>query len=171
MEVKATTYGVVLVSIRVPDRQGRLDDIVIGHENLEGYLTKSRYFGAVVGRYGNRIAGGHVAIDGQTYTLTLNNGPNHLHGGVKGFDKTVWSAEIADDPRGASVVFTHTSPDGDEGYPGTLAARVAYTVTDKNELIIEYSATTDKPTVLNITQHSYFNLAGDGSAAIFSAIV
>ena len=138
MEVRAITYGIILVSIKVPDRQGRLDDIVIGHENLDGYLTKSRYFGAVVGRYGNRIAGGHVVIDGQTYNLTLNNGPNHLHGGVKGFDKTVWSAEVVNDPRGASVVFTHTSPDGHEGYPGTLAARVAYTVTDTNELIVEY---------------------------------
>ena len=166
MEVRATTYGVILVSIKVPDRQGHLDDIVIGHENLEGYLTKSRYFGAVVGRYGNRIAGGHVTIDGQTYNLTLNNGPNHLHGGLKGFDKTVWNAEIANDPRGASVVFTHTSPDGHEGYPGTLAARVVYTVTDKNELIIEYSATTDKPTIVNLTQHSYFNLAGDGSGDV-----
>ena len=130
MEVQAITYGVILVSIKVPDRQGQLDDIVIGHDNLEGYLTKSRFFGAVVGRYGNRIAGGHVAIDGRTYQLTLNNGPNHLHGGAKGFDKIVWNAEVANDPRGASVVFTHTSPDGHEGYPGTLAARVAYTVTD-----------------------------------------
>ena len=130
MEVRATNYGVILVSIQVPDRQGKLDDIVIGHDNLEGYLTKSRYFGAVVGRYGNRIAGGRVEIDGKTYQLSLNNGPNHLHGGVKGFDKTVWNAAIATDARGPSVVFTHTSPDGHEGYPGTVAARIAYTVTD-----------------------------------------
>ncbi len=166
MEVRATTYGVILVSIRVPDRQGRFDDIVIGHENLEGYLTKSRYFGAVVGRYGNRIAGGKVTIDGHAYQLTLNNGPNHLHGGTKGFDKVVWDANVVNDARGPSVVFTHTSPDGHEGYPGTLAARVAYTLTDANELIVEYSATTDKPTIVNITQHSYFNLAGDGSGDI-----
>jgi aldose 1-epimerase len=166
MEVRAITYGVILASIRVPDRQGRFDDVVIGHDNLDGYLTKSRFFGAVVGRYGNRIAGGHVSIDGRTYQLTLNNGPNHLHGGAKGFDKVVWNGEVRSDSRGPSVVFTHTSPDGHEGYPGTLAARVAYTVTDRNELIIEYSATTDKPTVLNITQHSYFNLAGDGSGDI-----
>ena len=162
MEVRATNYGVILVSIRVPDRHGKFDDIVIGHDDLEGYLTKSRYFGAVVGRFGNRIAGGRVEIDGKTYQLSLNNGPNHLHGGVKGFDKTVWNAAIATDARGPSVVFTHTSPDGHEGYPGTVAARIAYTVTDQNELIIEYSATTDKPTVLNITQHSYFNLSGVG---------
>ncbi len=166
MEVRATNYGVILVSIRVPDRQGKLDDIVIGHDNLEGYLTKSRYFGAVVGRFGNRIAGGRVEIDGKTYQLSLNNGPNHLHGGVKGFDKTVWNAAIATDARGPSVVFTHTSPDGHEGYPGTVAARIAYTVTDQNELIIDYSATTDKPTVLNITQHSYFNLSGVGSGDV-----
>ena len=166
MEVRATTYGVILVSVKVPDRQGRLDDIVVGHENLEGYLTKSRYFGAVVGRYGNRIAGGKVTIDGHTYQLTLNNGPNHLHGGTKGFDKVVWDATVVNDARGPSVVFTHTSPDGHEGYPGTLAARVAYTLTDANEIIIEYSATTDKPTIVNITQHSYFNLAGDGSGDV-----
>ena len=141
MEVRAITYGVILVSIRVPDRRGRFDDVVIGHDNLEGYLTKSRFFGAVVGRYGNRIAGGHVAIDGRTYQLTLNNGPNHLHGGAKGFDKMVWNSEVTNDSRGPSVVFTHTSPDGHEGYPGTLAARIAYTVTDRSELIIEYSAT------------------------------
>ena len=166
MEVRATNYGVILVSIRVPDRQGKLGDIVIGHDNLEGYLTKSRYFGAVVGRFGNRIAGGRVQIDGKTYQLSLNNGPNHLHGGVKGFDKTVWNAAIATDARGPSVVFTHTSPDGHEGYPGTVAARIAYTVTDQNELIIDYSATSDKPTVLNITQHSYFNLSGVGSGDV-----
>ena len=166
MEVQAITYGIIVTSIRVPDRHGRLDDVVIGHDNLEGYLTKSRYFGAVVGRYGNRIAGGRVSIDGHEYRLTLNNGPNHLHGGPKGFDKTVWDAEIRNDPRGPSVAFTHTSPDGHEGYPGTLAARVVYTVTDRNELIIEYSATTDKPTIVNFTQHSYFNLAGDGSGDI-----
>ena len=166
MEVQAITYGLILVSIRVPDRQGRLGDIVIGHDNLEDYFTKSRFFGAVVGRYGNRIAGGHVSIDGNAYQLTLNNGPNHLHGGLKGFDKVVWDAEVTNDSRGPSVVFTHTSPDGHEGYPGTLAARVAYTLTDGHELIVEYSATTDRPTIVNMTQHSYFNLAGVGSGDI-----
>ena len=166
MEVQAITYGLILVSITVPDRQGPLDDVVIGHDNLEDYLTKSRFFGAVVGRYGNRIAGGHVSIDGNAYQLTLNNGPNHLHGGMKGFDKVVWDAEVTSDSRGPSVVFTHTSPDGHEGYPGTLAARVAYTLTDGNELIVDYSATTDQPTIVNMTQHSYFNLAGDGSGDI-----
>jgi len=166
MEVRAITYGLILVSIKVPDRQGRAADVVVGHYDLEGYLTKTRYFGAVVGRYGNRIAGGRIEIDGHPYQLTLNNGPNHLHGGVKGFDKVVWEASVASDPRGPSIVFTHTSPDGHEGYPGTVAARVVYTLTDRNELIVEYSATTDKPTVINMTQHSYFNLRGDGSGDI-----
>ena len=166
MEVQAITYGLILKSIKVPDRAGRFDDIVVGHDDLDGYLTKSRFFGAVAGRYANRIAGGHVTIDGVSYSLSLNNGPNHLHGGFKGFDKIVWDAEINADPRGPSVVFTHTSPDGHEGYPGTLAARVVYTLTDANELIVEYSATTDKPTIVNMTQHSYFNLAGDGSGDV-----
>lgn len=166
MEVQAINYGVIIPSITVPDRNGRFDDVVIGHDNLEGYLTKSRFFGAVAGRYANRIAGGHLVIDGHEYSLTLNNGPNHLHGGAKGFDKVVWSAEVRSDPRGPSVAFTHTTPDGHEGYPGTLAASVVYTLTDSNELIVEYSATTDRPTIVNMTQHSYFNLAGDGSGDI-----
>jgi len=166
MEVQAINYGVIIPSIRVPDRNGRFDDVVIGHDNLEGYLTKSRFFGAVAGRYANRIAGGHLVIDGHEYSLTLNNGPNHLHGGAKGFDKVVWSAEVRSDPRGPSVAFTHTTPDGHEGYPGTLGASVVYTLTDNNELIVEYSATTDKPTIVNMTQHSYFNLAGDGSGDV-----
>jgi aldose 1-epimerase len=166
VEVRAITYGVIITSIKVPDRADRFDDVVVGHDNLEGYLTKSRFFGAVAGRYANRIAGGRLSIDGTTYQLSLNNGPNHLHGGVKGFDKVVWDAKVNSDPRGASVAFTHTTPDGHEGYPGTLAARVAYTLTDDDELIVDYSATTDKPTIVNMTQHSYFNLAGDGSGDV-----
>ena len=167
MEVQAITYGLILVSIRVPDRHGRFDDVVIGHDNLEDYFTKSRFFGAVVGRYGNRIAGGHVSIDGRTYQLTLNNGPNHLHGGTEGIRQGRLGRrgrELTHADRRSS--FTHTSPDGHEGYPGTLAARVAYTLTDGNELIVEYSATTDQPTIVNMTQHSYFNLAGVGSGDI-----
>jgi aldose 1-epimerase len=166
MEVQAITYGVIIPSITVADREGRFDDVVVGHDNLEGYITKSRFFGAVAGRYANRIAGGRLTIDGTTYQLSLNNGPNHLHGGVKGFDKIVWDAAIVSDPRGPSVAFRHTTPDGHEGYPGTLAAQVVYTLTNDNELIVEYSATTDKPTIVNMTQHSYFNLAGDGSGDV-----
>jgi aldose 1-epimerase len=171
MEVRAITYGAILVSIKVPDRTGRVEDVVVGHDNLEGYLTKSRFFGAVVGRYGNRIAGGRVTLDGRTYQLTQNNGSNHLHGGARGFDKHVWNAAVQNDPRGASVAFSLTSPDGEEGYPGTLEARVQYTLTDKNELIVEYSATTDKPTIVNLTQHSYFNLGGDGSGSILDHLL
>jgi len=166
MEVRAITYGAILVTIKVPDRNGRLDDVVVGHDNLEGYLTKTRFFGAVAGRYGNRIGGGTFTLDGRTYQLARNNGPNHLHGGTKGFDKVVWNGAINKDARGPSVVFSRTSPDGEEGYPGTLAVRITYTVTDGNALIVEYHATTDKPTHVNLTQHSYFNLAGDGSGDI-----
>ena len=139
---------------------------MIGHDNLEGYLTKSRFFGAVAGRYANRIAGGHLVIDGHEYSLTLNNGPNHLHGGAKGFDKVVWSAEVRSILAGRPSPLRTRAPDGHEGYPGTLGASVVYTLTDNNELIVEYSATTDKPTIVNMTQHSYFNLAGDGSGDV-----
>ncbi len=129
--------------------------------DLDGYLKGHPFFGTIVGRYGNRIAGGKFTLDGRTYTLATNNGPNHLHGGKVGFDKAVWSARAVRERR-PGVVFTHTSPDGDEGYPGTLKARVTYTLTDKNELVVDYHATTDKPTPVNLTQHSYFNLAGGG---------
>jgi aldose 1-epimerase len=160
IEVRAITYGAIIVSLRVPDRAGRLDDVVLGHDGLDGYLAKPAYFGSVVGRYGNRIAKGRFTLDGKTYALAANNGPNHLHGGVKGFDKVVWKAEPAAD--GTAVTFRYTSPDGEEGYPGTLQARVTYTLNDKDELSFEYAATTDKPTHVNLTQHSYFNLAGPG---------
>jgi aldose 1-epimerase len=161
IEVRAMTYGAIIVSLRVPDRAGKFDDVVLGHDDLAGYLTKPSYFGAVVGRYGNRIAKGRFTLDGKTYTLATNNGPNHLHGGVRGFDKVVWKV----DPPAAgatSVTFRYTSPDGEEGYPGKLAARVTYTLSDKDELTFEYSATTDKATPVNLTQHSYFNLGVPG---------
>jgi aldose 1-epimerase len=163
VEVRAISYGAIIVSLRVPDRAGRFDDVVLGHDDLAGYLARSAYFGAVVGRYGNRIAKGRFTLDGKTYTLATNNGPNHLHGGVKGFDKVVWKGEPASTAEGASVTFRYTSPDGEEGYPGTLAVRVTYTLSDRDELSFEYAATTDKPTPVNLTQHSYFNLAGGGS--------
>jgi aldose 1-epimerase len=160
VEVRAITYGGIITSLRVPDRSGAIGDVVLGFDSLDGYLKGHPYFGAVVGRYGNRIGGGMFTLDGGTFKLVTNNGPNHLHGGTVGFDKVVWSGEPA--ASGAGVVFTHTSPDGDEGYPGTLKARVSYTLTDRNELVVEYHATTDKPTHVNLTQHSYFNLAGSG---------
>jgi aldose 1-epimerase len=161
IEIRAITYGGIITSLRTPDRNGEFGDIVLGFDGLEGYLKGHPFFGAIVGRYGNRIAGGKFTLDGRTYTLATNNGPNHLHGGNAGFDKKVWSAEPARD--GVGVVFTHTSPDGDEGYPGTLQTRVTYTLTDQNELVVDYRATTDKPTPVNLTQHSYFNLAGSGT--------
>ena len=166
MEVRAMSYGAIIVSLRVPDRDGRSDDVVLGFDALDGYLAGQPYFGAIVGRYGNRIAKGQFALDGMTYPLATNNGPNHLHGGVKGFDKVVWEAEPFDRDGRSGVVFTHTSPDGDEGYPGTLNARVSYTLTPANELIVDYFATTDKATPINLTQHSYFNLAGAGTGDI-----
>ena len=166
IEVRAITYGGIIASLKVPDKNGKFDDVVIGHDNLESYLTKSQYFGALVGRYGNRIGNAKFTLDGVEYKLAVNNGPNHLHGGLKGFDKVVWQAESFDNPDGMGIVFTYTSKDGEEGYPGNLNARVTYTLTALDELILDYHATTDKATPLNLTQHTYFNLAGDGKGDI-----
>jgi len=167
VEVRAISYGAIIASVRVPDRNGQRGDVVLGFDTIDGYLGTHPYFGAVVGRYGNRIAKGRFTLDGTTYQLATNNGSNHLHGGVKGFDKAVWRGEPVDRGDGsASVAFTHISPDGDEGYPGTLTVRVTYTLTPADELVVEYEATTDKPTPVNITQHSYFNLAGAGTSDI-----
>jgi aldose 1-epimerase len=137
-------------------------DVVLGHDDLAGYLRKPSFFGCVVGRYGNRIAKGRFTLDGKTYSLATNNGPNHLHGGIKGFDKMVWKADAVATGPGAAVTFRYQSADGEEGYPGTLKAQVTYSLDDRNALTFEYAATTDKPTHVNLTQHSYFNLAGPG---------
>lgn len=161
--VHAITYGGIITSIRTPDRTGQFADIVLGHDSLEGYLARSPYLGAIVGRYGNRIAGGQFVIDGTTYTLATNNGPNHLHGGVRGFDKVNWRAEPFERSGEVGVVLRYTSADMEEGYPGRLEAKVTYTLRDDNSLAVEYEATTDKPTHVNLTQHTYFNLVGDGS--------
>jgi len=167
MEVRAINYGAIIASIKVPDRTGKLGDVVLGYDTLDGYVKDTRFFGAVVGRYGNRIAKGKFTLDGREYTLAINNAPNHLHGGPNGFNKQVWTASIvAAGANGPSVTFTRTSPDGEEGYPGTLQARVTYTLTERNELDIQYEATTDKPTPVNLTQHSYFNLMGQGMGEI-----
>ena len=163
MAVRVLTYGGILQAIRVPDRSGQVADVVLGYDALAGYLGDSPYFGAVIGRYGNRIAGGTFTLDGRVYRLATNNGSNHLHGGAIGFDKVVWGAEPFQRDREGGGVLTHTSPDGDEGYPGTLVTRVTYTLTDGNELIVDYQATTDRATPVNLTLHSYFNLAGDGA--------
>ncbi len=160
VEVRAISYGGIIVSLRTPDRSGHLDDVLLGYDSLEGYLRSSPYFGAIVGRYGNRIAKGRFVLDGVTYRLATNNGPNHLHGGVKGFDKVVWQAEPVRNDSGVGVSFSYVSPDGEEGYPGTLKARVRYLLTNQDELIVDYDATTDKATPVNLTQHSYFNLTG-----------
>lgn len=166
IEVRAITYGAIIVSIRTPDRNGRLADIVLGLNTLDQYRTRSRFFGAVVGRYANRIGGARFTLDGRTYQLAANNGPNHLHGGIRGFDKVVWKGEAFDRDGAAGVVFTYRSPDGEEGYPGTLDAKVTYTLTPRDELVIDYTATADKATHVNLTQHTYFNLAGEGSGDI-----
>lgn len=163
MEVRATNYGGIITHLMVPDEDGRLGDIVLGYDSLAGYLEASPYFGSIVGRYGNRIAGASFVVDGETFDVARNDGPNHLHGGIKGFDKVVWNAEPFDRENERGVVFTYTSPDGEEGYPGTLRTRVTYTLTDKNEIIFDYHATTDKATPINLTQHSYFNLAESGN--------
>ncbi len=166
MEVKVTNYGGIITELKVPDRDGKLDDITLGYSSVDGYLKSSPYFGALIGRYGNRIGKAQFKLDGKTYKLPANDGPNTLHGGTTGFDKVVWNAEPFERDGERGLVLTYTSPDGDQGFPGTLETRVTYTLTDKNELAFDYHATTDKPTVVNLTQHAYFNLAGDGSGDI-----
>ena len=163
IEVRAITYGGIITSIKTPDRTGAMGDIVLGFDSLDGYLAGHPFFGAIVGRYGNRIAKGRFTIDKQEYKLATNNGPNHLHGGIKGFDKQVWGAEILPPMAGqSSVALSYTSADGEEGYPGQLLVEVTYTLNDKDQLIVDYLARSDKATHVNLTQHSYFNLAGEG---------
>ena len=164
LELRAITFGGIITSLKVPDRTGAMGDIVLGFDSLDGYLKGHPFFGAIIGRYGNRIARGRFLIDGHEYTLATNNGPNHLHGGPRGFDKQVWSAEIL--PSRNTIAFRRTSTDGEEGYPGNLAVEVVYALTDDNKLIVDYHYTTDKATPVNLTQHSYFNLAGEGSGDV-----
>jgi aldose 1-epimerase len=166
MEVRAMTYGGIIVSLRVPDRNGQLDDVVLGYDKLDGYLGRHPYFGAIIGRYGNRIGHAKFTLDGNEYRLAENDGPNSLHGGIKGFDKVVWHAESFEKKDQVGLIFKYTSIDGEEGFPGTLEVTVTYTLDDRNQLTIEYQATTDKPTVVNLTNHSYFNLKGEGSGGI-----
>jgi len=161
LEVRIMSYGAAVDSILAPDRNGKLADIVLGFDSFEGYLGTNPYFGAIVGRYANRIANGRFVLEGKEYSLPKNNGQNSLHGGTVGFDKAVWQAA----PIKNGVEFTHVSKDGDQGYPGTLTAKVRYTLVD-NALRIEYEATTDKPTVLNLSNHAYFNLAGQGAGDV-----
>lgn len=166
VEVQITNYGGIVTRLLVPDRDGVSGDIVLGYDSLSSYLAGSPYFGAIVGRYGNRIARGRFVLDGTTYTLARNNGENHLHGGLKGFDKVVWQAEPYEGEAERGLRLSYVSEDGEEGYPGRLSVTVTYALTNEDELRIEYQAETDKPTVVNLTHHSYFNLAGHDSGDI-----
>jgi aldose 1-epimerase len=167
-KVKITTYGARVVSIEVPDRSGKLGDVALGYDDLPGYEKDSSFLGAIVGRYGNRIAKGHFTLDGVSYTLATNNNGNHLHGGLRGFDKVVWTGKGSVVAGAGRLRLTYLSKDQEEGYPGNLTVTVTYTWTNSNELKIDYSATTDKATVLNLTNHSYFNLAGAGNGDILN---
>ena len=166
VKVTIITYGATITSVCVPDRNGKIENVTLTRDSLEDRLKSSPYFGATVGRYANRIARGKFSIDGQEYTLATNDKINHLHGGRKGFDKVVWKAEPMETADSAGVKLSYQSPDGEEGYPGTLSAQVTYSLTNDNELKAVYTATTDKPTVVNLTNHAYWNLAGEGSGDV-----
>jgi aldose 1-epimerase len=164
--LKVTNYGAIVTEFHVPDKAGKMADIVLGFENLEGYQKGSPYFGATVGRVANRIRGAKFKLDGKEYKVSANNGPHHLHGGNKGWDKVVWTAEPVESPEGPGIRFTYVSKDGEEGYPGTVTAKSTYTLTNKNEFKVEMEATTDKPTIVNMAHHSYWNLGGFASGPI-----
>jgi aldose 1-epimerase len=161
-EARIMTYGGIVVSLKMPDKNGHFDDVVLGYDNLDSYVKNSPYFGALVGRYGNRIAGAKFTLDGTTYTLAANDGPNTLHGGLKGFDKRIWSAHASESTNGPQLVLHYLSKDGEEGFPGNLDVTATFTLMHDNALRLEYTATTDKDTVVNLTHHGYFNLAGKG---------
>jgi aldose 1-epimerase len=171
LAVRAATYGGAIVSLAVPDRDGHLADVVLGHDSLAGYIGDSNYFGAIIGRFANRIAKARFTVDGKTYQLAANNGPNHLHGGRTGFDRVMWRPALFCTDRAAGLVLSYTSPDGEEGYPGNLDIRVTYTLTARNELVVDYLATTDRATPINLTQHTCFNLAADGAGDILGHLL
>lgn len=166
MTVKVTNFGAIITSILVPDRNGKVADVALGYNQVEDYINAvdKPYFGAIVGRYGNRIAKGEFKLNGETYSLAKNNGPNHLHGGVIGFDKVVWDAEYNQSEQ--KIALSYLAKDREEGYPGNLQVTVTYTLTDENSIIVDYRATTDKPTPVNLTQHTYFNLKGEGEGDV-----
>jgi aldose 1-epimerase len=166
LEAEITNYGTIVVSLKVPDRQSVAADVVLGRPTVKDYVERTQYFGCTAGRCANRIAGGKFKIDGQEFTLATNNGANHLHGGVKGFDKVVWSGEGAMTDNGPQVTFTYRSVDGEEGYPGNVDVKVVYTLTQMNELVVNMSATTDKATCVNLAHHSYWNLAGHDAGSV-----
>ncbi len=165
VKARITTYGATLTQVYVPDKSGKMGNVVCGFDNLEAYTKATAYFGATVGRVANRVAKGRFKVDGKAYKLAVNNGPNSLHGGLKGFDKRVWKATPMTSGEGSAVKFTYTSKDGEEGYPGNLSVAVVYTLTNNNGIKIDYTATTDKATPVNLTNHSYFNLAGSGDVS------
>lgn len=169
MQVSLLNYGGTVKDIKVPDRNGKYENVSLGFSSIKEYQEKSPYFGCITGRYANRIAEGKFSLDDQVYNLATNNGPNHLHGGDKGFDKYIWKAKIAE--VGTGLTFSRTSSDGEEGYPGNLTCKVTYTLTNDNELKVEYEATTDKPTVVNLTNHTYFNLNGEGNGDILDHLL
>jgi aldose 1-epimerase len=166
MCARITSYGGIVVSLTVPDREGQPGDVVLGFDTLDEYVDHNPFFGALVGRYGNRIAGGAFELDGETFVLCKNNGPNALHGGLMGFDKVVWDAVVMETVDGPALTLMYESVDGEEGFPGCLEVTVVYTLTQDNALRIDYTATTDKPTVVNLTNHSYFNLSAERSATV-----
>jgi aldose 1-epimerase len=170
MQATVITYGGTLQSLLVPDKNGKTEDVVLGFDDLDGYLKGTSFFGATIGRYGNRLANGQFSLDGKTYQVPQNDKTNALHGGTQGFDKHVWKAESVKDKGWVGVKLTYVSPDGEMGFPGTLKTEVTYSLNEKNELRIQYHATTDKPTVLNLTNHSYFNLAGAGNGDILDQV-
>ncbi|KYF79873.1 galactose mutarotase [Sorangium cellulosum] len=164
--LKVMTYGAIVTELHVPDRTGKLADVVVGFEKLDGYLTGNQFFGATVGRVANRIRNAKFKLEGKEHTLASNAKPHHLHGGVKGWDKVVWSASAAETPDGPSIRLTYVSKDGEEGYPGTVSAKTVYTLTNRNELRVEMEAVTDKTTLVSMAHHSYWNLGGHGSGTI-----
>jgi len=166
MKARVTNYGGILTELHVPDKDGNIEDVVLGFDSLQGYLGEHPYFGALIGRYGNRIAKGEFSLDGKTYSLATNNGNNHLHGGEKGFDKVVWDILEVSGQGEAGVMLKYTSSDGEEGYPGILWVNVTYILNNENELKIEYNAESSEPTPVNLTHHSYFNLKGAGNGDI-----
>ena len=170
MQATIITYGGVLQALEVPDKNGKVEDVVLGFDDVQGYEAGTAFFGATIGRFGNRLAGGAFELDGKRFQVPLNDGPNALHGGAEGFDKKVWEAKPVKDKDSVGVTLTYLSKDGEMGFPGNLKTEVTYRLTDSNELHIDYKATTDKPTVVNLTNHSYFNLAGAGNGDMLKQV-
>lgn len=166
LKLKVSNYGTIITELHVPDKAGKLADIVLGYDSVADYVKATPYFGATVGRIANRIKGAEFKLDGKQYKLAANNGPHSLHGGKKGWDKVIWDAQTAETPDGPEIRFAYTSPDGEEGFPGAVKASVVYTLTNQNELIVKMEATTDKPTIVNMAHHTYWNLGGQGSGTI-----